>query len=114
MALLIHNPPAKPVEEEWQSASNDENSNNGPVISSSAPPNSQLFVSPSKITIEKSSRSFLFSGPWPEIDYSEDLAPSSETPEAGSFRRFGLEDFTNLQDHMFELKLSESESSEEE
>ena len=65
-ALLIHNSPAKPVEEEWHSASDDENSNSGPVISSSAPPNSQLFVSPSKITIEKSSQSFLFSSPWPE------------------------------------------------
>ena len=54
-ALLIHNPPAKPVEEEWQSASDDENSNSAPVISSSAPPNSQLFDLPSKITIEKSS-----------------------------------------------------------
>ena len=53
---------------------------------------------------------FPLSDVWPDLN-TPVLPP--RVPPAGSFRRFGPEDFKNLQDHMFEDGDSDSESSDE-
>ena len=71
-------------------------------------------VSPSRLTLIPSYPSFPLSDVWLDLNsFEEDNAlPNStlETPAPQSFRCFGPEDFTNLQDHMFEDKLLDSES----
>jgi hypothetical protein len=78
-------------EDVWVSASDTESNIQSSQPQSSQPTiNSQLMVSPSRIT------------------YSRDSIALPNT-----FRQYGPQDFTYLQDHMFEEKLSDSEDSEE-
>jgi hypothetical protein len=104
------------IEDEWTSASDDEHPTAGDTNYSSQPTvNSQFMVSPSRVTLQNIHASFPLSEDWP--DPGENIVHPNTTlvnQASGSFRRYGPEDFTNLMDCMFEEKLSESESSEEE
>jgi len=107
------------IEDEWLPASDEEIPNSGATNFSSQPTaNSQFMASPSRITMERHS-SFPVSDAWPDIHSQshEDVTRSNstlETPTAHPFRRYGPEDFPNLQEHMFEDKLSDSDWSEDE
>jgi hypothetical protein len=84
------------------------------AFSSSPPANSNLVVSPSRITVDPLRISFPLSDAWPDLISDDsrgyDLEnPVLETPIPLSFRRFGPEDFFYLQDHMFEDSISASE-----
>jgi hypothetical protein len=106
--------PAEDIEDLWDPASEQENSEADSEINSSVPTaNSQLMVSPSRITIPVGNRPFLLSDVWPDLDTEVPTnAPNSslDTPAQIPFRRFGPEDFPHLQDHMFEDANSDSES----
>ena len=127
------------VENEWESASEEdadgeaEEDADGEAVedaeevadgeadaafSSSPPANSNLVVSPSRITVDPLRISFPLSDAWPTLDSDDHRAydlenPVLETPTPASFRRFGPEDFFYLQDHMFEDSLSASEEEDE-
>ena len=99
----------KDVDELWN-IDEDAVINKGDIPTSQIPVNSRLMVSPSRITIPTAHPIFPLSDVWPDLN-TPVLPPS--VPPAGSFRRFGPEDFKNLQDHMFEDGDSDSESSDE-
>jgi hypothetical protein len=107
------NPPEE-IEDLWEPASEQENSEAESENNSSVPTaNSQLMASPSRITIPVSNRLFALSDVWPDLDMEvPNNAPDSplETPAPIPFRRYGPEDFPYLQDHMFEDENSDSES----
>jgi hypothetical protein len=102
------------IEDLWEPASEQENSEAESEKNSSVPTaNSQLVVSPSRITIPVSNRVFPLSDVWPDLDMEDPtIAPNSslETPAPIPFRRFGPEDFPHLQDHMFEDVNTDSDS----
>jgi hypothetical protein len=110
--------PAIGVEDEWISASDDELPTAGDSNYSSQPTvNSQVMVSPSRITMQNVIAPFPLSDLWPDLDSQDRSAHRNSTleiPAPGSFRQYGPEDFKNLTDCMFEDKLSESDYSEEE
>jgi hypothetical protein len=93
--------------ESVSSASGDDDKGDADTVSSQQTPNSQFVVSPSRITIKNSYHSFPLSGVWPDLDTNTPILDASASQP---FRRFGPEDFRNLKDHMFEDKLSDSES----
>ena len=99
----------KDVDEMWN-GDEDAEINNGDIPTSQISVNSRLMVSPSRITIPTGHPIFPLSDVWPDLNIPE-LPPN--VPPAGSYRRFGPEDFQNLQDHMFEDRDSDSESSDE-
>jgi len=84
--------------DEWTTASQDDSSQ--PTV------NSQLAVSPSRITIRPSDTSFILSQDWP---YHTSEAPPNTTSEVPVISRYGPEHFQFLQDHMFEYELSDDE-----
>jgi len=106
--------PAGDIEDLWEPASEQENSEPESEKNSSVPTaNSQLMVSPSRITIPVGNRLFPLSDVWPDLDMEVPTnAPNSslDTPAQIPFRQFGPEDFPHLQDHMFEDANSDSES----
>jgi len=101
------------IEDLWEPGSDQENSEAESEKKSSVPPaNSQLMVSPSRITIPVGNRPFPLSDVWPDLDMEVPTnAPHSslETPAPIPYRRYGPEDFPHLQDHMFEDVNSDSE-----
>jgi hypothetical protein len=106
--------PAEDIEDLWEPASEEENSEAESEKNSSVPTaNSQFMVSPSRITIPAGNRLFPLSDVWPDLDMEVPTnAPNSslETPAQIPYRRYGPEDFPDLQDHMFEDATSGSES----
>ena len=87
------------------------------VSSSHVSANSQLVASHSQITLNPLP-SFPWSDAGPIIDFDQDsnASPISmlETPAPEPYRRFGPDDFNFLQEHMFDDKMSDSESEFEE
>jgi hypothetical protein len=72
-------------------------------------------ASHSRITLNNSLPSFPLSDAWPVMDSdgeSNATNLSLETPGPDPFRHFTSDDFSNLQDYMFEDKLTDSESDE--
>ena len=107
----------KEIEHIWPSASDssDRCDSTQPTV------NSQVMVSPSRITIQNCNTPLLLSDTWPEPDLDNPspeniTTPGSslDTPAPVSYRHYGPEDFTNLRDYMFEEKGSDTESSYEE
>lgn len=101
------------IEDVWTSASEDDVSSPIGDFSSQPTANSNFQVSPSRITIDRLQASFPLSNAWPDLEsinrHSQNPTDSVlETPAPDSFRRYGPEDFSNLQDHMFEEKVSDS------
>ena len=105
------------IEHAWSSASEKDvdieaDISSADPLSSQPIYNSDYVTSPSRITINRQQVSF----PWPDLNFDGQLLNSSqqntsslETSGVRPVRHFGPEDFSNLQDHMFEDKLSESE-----
>lgn len=91
-------------EDEWASASDDDQEAATDMQSSPLTVTSQLMVSPSRITLSRSS--VPLPDAWPPIS-------PTDPNRVGQFRRYGPEDFTNLHDHMFEDLHSDSDGSEE-
>jgi len=104
------------IEDEWL-ADDDDGRPDAAVTPSSSQPtiNSQFMVSPSRITHQPPSSLQAVVDNWPVMDsQSQEYISPPHTPASHSFRRYGPEDFQNLQDSMFEVQGSDSEWSDEE
>jgi hypothetical protein len=80
------------------------------VFSSQPSSNSHLVVLESRITLDGSRRSFPLSDAWPNMDNSNVVSPPPTWSAAPRpYRLYVPEDFSNLQEHMFEDRESDSE-----
>jgi hypothetical protein len=89
------------IENEWSSASeNDDGEAVGPNMPQVST-NSELLVSPSRITLPHTGSLFPLSDNWPSFEPIGTIA-LSVLPSNEPFHHFVPEDFNNLEDHMFE------------
>jgi hypothetical protein len=122
LAAKIDNPPDTPIEDMWASGTQADNDTT---------PLEDIWVSDSNIAQNPEPKGI--EDDWPsgteddnfpagQVDFTvtgiEDEWPSpsehnSPAPGTGSYRRYGPDDFSYLQNHMFEEKLSDSESEDD-
>ena len=98
------------VEDEWVSDS-DGNGNGGVQLNSAISAISMERVPEDEwVSATESDSDFMSSQPTVN---SQMMVSQSRITLPSTYRQYGPEDFSNLQDHMFEDKLSDSEDSEE-